>query len=99
MSDVPAKDSWSAINAVVRKADSSVARTSPQDKPLAGLDEHANQLKAERLDLWGRVKARSIDRKTALEKISVIYETQLEAMKHALNSPLEVENQKVDLIA
>jgi hypothetical protein len=101
MSDAPDnKDQkWTVINALVRKGDSSLEPTSPQDKPLAGLDEHADQLRAERLDLLGRFKARSIDRKTALQKITVIYDTQLEAMKHALKRALEVENQKVDLIA
>lgn len=56
-------------------------------------------MRGEKLDLIGRFKANRIERKAALETIKSMHESQLEATRHALKRAVDVQKERVDLIA
>src|SRR5579859_7613868 len=99
-SDDNVPSEWSKVDALIRKDEQSVAPAAiPKDNPLAGIQRFAEELAKEKLDLIGRFKAGRIERSAVLNKIRAMHDTQLDATKHALKRVLEVEKDKVDLIA
>lgn len=66
---------------------------------LDSIPDRADEIRKTRLDIIGKMKANSIERKAGLEAIRSMYEAQMEAGKHALKRAVEVEKQRVDLVA
>lgn len=90
---------WEKVDKLIRKENQSVTDSTSHSKPLEALEKSTLRIQKDRLDLLGRFKAGSIERKAALEQMRSFYETQLEANRHALNRALDVDRQRVDLVA
>lgn len=92
-------DSWEKIDSIMRKGEQSVASSDLPERPLASLEEATTRFTRERLDFIGRFKAGAIDRRAALQQIRAVHEAQLEAVEHALKRAVDVERERVDIIA
>jgi hypothetical protein len=98
--DKPVKKDWDKVDSIIRKQDASISPIGLANKrPMAAIEEYTANARKEKLDFIGRFKLGGIERKAALEKIQSMYDAQLEATKHSLKRALEVEKERVDLIA
>ena len=95
----PPGHDWSNIEGLVRRNSSDVAQQLPPDLPLSGVDDRIEAIRTQRVGILGRFKSGSIDRNAALAEIQALSNAHLEATKHALKRALEVDRQRVDLIA
>jgi hypothetical protein len=66
---------------------------------LESIPERADEIRKNRLDIIGKIKANTIERRAGLEAIHAMYKAQIEAGTHALQRAVEVEKQRVDLVA
>lgn len=98
--DQKSEQTWDYVDKLTQKEYKSTTLDMVKGaKPLEGLELLADKVRKDRLSLVTRLKAGAIERKAALEKMQVIYDAQLEATKHALQRAVEVEKERVDLIA
>lgn len=88
---------WENIDKIIRKEDQSSLQTSA--KPLEALEKYTDGIRENKLDLLGRFKAGGMQRRAALEMLNVMYEAQLDASKHALARAVDVQKERVDVIA
>jgi hypothetical protein len=98
MSDVPKHD-WTKIDSLVRRNTQEVAQPLPADLPLSGIEKRLEDIRVQRLGVIGRFKAGLIEKRAALGEIEALSTAHLEATKHALKRAVEVDHQRVDLIA
>src|SRR5216684_1176877 len=99
-SDKPAKQDWENLDTIIRKQEASISPSGAVNKrPLAAIEEYTENARKQKLDFIGRFKLGGIERKAALEKIRSMYDAQLDATRHSLKRALEVEKERVDLIA
>jgi len=94
---VPGHD-WSKVDALARRNQNEIVQK-PQDLPLTGVEDRIEVLKRQRVGILGKFKAGSIDRNTALAEIQALSDAHLEATKYKLKRALEVDRQRVDLVA
>jgi len=88
------------IDALIRRGTESIVPTpAAQESALSGLEERAERLKVQQLDLIGKFQANKIERKSAVEQLRAIHQTRLDAAKFALTKALEVEKGRIDLVA
>jgi hypothetical protein len=86
------------IDALIRRGTESIVPTpAAQESALSGLEERAERLKVQQLDLIGKFQANKIERKSAVEQLRAIHQTRLDAAKFALTKALEVEKGRIDL--
>jgi hypothetical protein len=90
---------WNNVEALVRRSSNEVAQHPPADLPLAGVEQRIEVIKTERVGILGKFKSGSISRKAALTEMQVLSDAHLEATRHALKRALEVDQQRIDLIA
>jgi len=96
----PPDNSWDKVDSIIRRQEQGVTSTAlPQDKPLARIAQATEKLRQDRLGLLGRFQAGGIERRAALEMIRSMHEAQLDVTKHALKRAVDVEKERVDLIA
>jgi hypothetical protein len=93
------KHDWSNIDALVPRRTSEIAQQPTADGPLASIETRIDTIHEQRLGVISRFKAGQIERKSALAEIGALTTAHLEATRHALNRALEVQKQRVDLIA
>jgi hypothetical protein len=99
-SDKPVKQDWNKVDTIIRRQEAAISPSGLANKqPLAAIEEYTANARKEKLDFIGKFKLGGIERKAALEKIQSMYDAQLEATKHCLKRALEVEKERVDLIA
>lgn len=96
--DKPA--SWKKVDSLLRsEATPAMPVALNNREALESIPDEANKIREERLDLFGRLKANGIERKMGLEKMRALYEAELEVGKHRLKRAVDVEKQRVDLVA
>jgi hypothetical protein len=96
--DKPA--SWEKVDGLIRTRESPLTSTAATNKEaLEAIPAEASKIRDERLDLIGRIKSNSIERKAGLEAIQAMYAAQMEVGKHRLKRAVDVERQRVDLVA
>lgn len=96
--DKPA--SWQKVDSLIRTHESPLTSTAASNKEaLEAIPEEASKVRDERLDIIGKIKANSIERKAGLEAIRAMYAAQIEVGKHRLKRAVNVERQRVDLVA
>jgi hypothetical protein len=94
-----AGDKWAKIDALVRRPTDLTAQPTPPELPLSTVETRIEVIKNQRLGVFSRLKAGSIAKQAALEEIRALSAAHLEATKHALSRALEVDKQRVDLVA
>ena len=98
--DQKSEQDWKYVDKLTRKEYKSTTLDMVKGaRPLEGLELVADKARKDKLSLVTRLKAGAIERKAVLEKMQVIYDAQLEATKHALRRAVDVEKERVDLIA
>ena len=95
----PGGHDWRSVDALVHKKDKDAVQPIPLDLPLSGMEQRLEVIKNQRLSILGKLKAGKIERRAALGEIQALTEAHLEATKHALKRALDVDKQRVDLIA
>src|SRR5262245_864807 len=92
--------SWDKVDALIRRGEKGLTQSgAAAEQPLAVIEEYTAKMRSEKLDLIGRFKANRIERRAALDTIRSMHESQLEATKHALKRAVDVQKERVDLIA
>jgi len=96
--DKPA--SWKKVDSLLRSDTTPAIPVALHNKEaLESIPEEADKIREQRLDLIGRIKANNIERKTGLEMMRAMYDAQIEVGKHRLKRAVDVERQRVDLVA
>jgi len=99
MSDDQVPTKWGKVESLMRRGQQSVTTGLPIEAPLAKLEAQTEQIRQRKLDLIGRWKAGGIQRHAALQNLRAMYDAQMAATSQALDRALQVEKQRVDLIA
>lgn len=92
--------SWKKVDNLLRAdANPVMPVTLGNKEALEAIPDEAERIKEQRLDLIGKIKSNIIERKTGLEMIRAMYEAQLDVGKHKLRRAVDVEKERVDLVA
>ncbi len=92
-------DKWDKVESLVRKQDTALSKAGVTNQPLAPINEQIQAIREQELDIIGRFKRNSIERKAALEAMRSMYDARLESSKHALMRAVDVEKKRVDVVA
>lgn len=96
--DKPA--SWKKVDSMLRPEPAPPMPVALNNREaLEAIPEEADKIREQRLDIIGRIKANNIERKAGLEMMRAMYDAQLEVGKHRLKRAVDVEHQRVDLVA
>jgi hypothetical protein len=90
---------WDNFEALARKQQTPLGTTGEVDGALAPINQQIDAIRNQEMDLIGRFKRNTIDRRAALESLRLMHEAQLEAAKHALRRAVDVEKQRIDTVA
>jgi hypothetical protein len=93
------KHDWTNVDSLVRRNTQEVTQSLPPDLPLSGIESRLDVIRAERLGIIGKFKAGQIEKRAALNEIEALTGAQLEATTHALKRAVEVDRERVNLIA
>jgi hypothetical protein len=91
---------WEKVDAMIRKSQrTELAPTEPESTPLAPIDAQITQIRSQKLGIIASFKANKIQRNVALQKLKDLTDAQLEGSRHALKRAVEIEKQRVDVVA
>lgn len=89
---------WEKVDAIARKQEQALS-PGVSEPPLAPINDQIETIRNQELDIIGRIKRNTINRKAALEKLRSLHDAQLEAAKHALRRAVDVDKERVDVVA
>lgn len=90
---------WDDFEELARRQQTGLTASGAAGSPLAPIEDKIETIRQKELDLIGRFKRKSIDRRAALGELQALHGAQLEATKHALKRAVDVEAQRVDTVA
>ena len=90
---------WDNFEALARRQQTPLGTTGDVGRPLAPINQQIEAIRTQEMDLIGRFKRNTIDRRAALESLRAMHDAELEAAKHALKRAVDVEKQRIDTVA
>jgi hypothetical protein len=66
---------------------------------LAPINEQIETIRHQNLDIIGKFKRNALDRRATLEALRAMHDAQLEGARHALKRAVDVEKQRIDVVA
>lgn len=94
------KSNLKEIDALIRrKNDLPAPLNSANPSALAGLEKRSDEIRSQKLGIFGEFRANKIERSAAIQQLRMIHNTRLEAAKFALEKGIQVEKERIQLIA
>jgi hypothetical protein len=92
---------WDRTDALLRQPNrgSAVGVPNAPFAPLEPIDGEIAKIREEKIGLIGNFKKNKITRNAALEKLKAMHDAQIESAKHALRRAVDVDKQRIDLVA